>query len=65
MLKIVEVAWIIIAAISAYELYRLWPTVDQRFYIFLGFMVLAIVMFFVRRRQRIGYEAKQKAKETS
>lgn len=65
MLKIVEIAWIIIAVISAVELYRMWPAVDQKFYIFLGFMVLAVVMFFVRRRQRLRYEERQNNKEAS
>jgi uncharacterized membrane protein len=63
MLKIVEVAWIVIAIISAVELYRLWPVTDQRFYIFLGFMVLAVVMFFVRRRQRLSYEERKRKQE--
>lgn len=63
MLKIVEVAWIVIAIISAVELYRLWPVTDQRFYIFLGFMVLAVVMFFVRRRQRLNYDARKRQQE--
>lgn len=57
MLKFVEVAWIIIAVISAVELYRMWGTFDQKFWIFFGFMVLAVFMFFFRRRQRQRYEA--------
>lgn len=65
MLKIVEIAWIIIAVTSAVELYRMWPFVDQKFYIFLGFMLLAVVMFFIRRRQRIRYEAKRNQQETA
>lgn len=65
MLKIVEIAWIIIAVISAFELYRMWPVMDQKFYIFLGFMILAVVMFFVRRRQRLRYEEKRNQGEAS
>ncbi len=60
MLRVVEIAWIIVAVISATELYRMWPNLDQKFYVFLGFMVLAVVMFFIRRKQRLRYEAKQK-----
>jgi hypothetical protein len=65
MLKIVEIAWIVIAVISAVELYRMWPVVDQKFYIFLGFMILAVVMFFVRRRQRLRYEERKNHDQTS
>lgn len=64
MLRIVEIAWIIIAVISAVELYRMWPNTDQKFYIFFGFMILAVVMFFIRRRQRIRHEAKRNQQDS-
>lgn len=52
MIKIVEIAWIVVAVISALELVRLWGSGDVKFWYFLGFMVVAVFMFFFRRRQR-------------
>lgn len=63
MLKIVEIAWIVIAVISIVELVRMWGDFGQRFWIFLGFGVLAIVMHFVRKRQRQGYEQRMEQRE--
>ena len=65
MLKIVELAWIVVAVLSAVELFRLWPIIDQRFYVFLGFMILAVVMFFIRRRQRLRYAERQNTQESN
>ncbi len=64
MLRFVEVAWIVVSVISAVELFRRWPSTDKSFWIFLGFMILAIVMFFVRRKQRRAYERRQLEKDT-
>lgn len=65
MLRVVEIAWVVIAIISAIEVYRMWPEVDNKFWIFTGFMVLAVVMFFVRRRQRLRYQERKKQEEQS
>lgn len=62
MLKVVEVAWIVVAIISAGELVYMWGTFDTKFWVFLGFMVIAVFMFFFRRRQRQRYEESQKYK---
>ena len=51
MLRIVEVMWAVIAAVSAYETYRLWNVDQQKALIFLAFLALAIFMFFFRRRK--------------
>jgi hypothetical protein len=40
--------WAVIAAVSAYEVYAQWGTNQQRDYMFLAFMGLAIFMFFFR-----------------
>ncbi len=61
MVRIVEVMWAVIAAVSAYEVYAQWGVDRQRAYMFLAFLALAIFMFFFRRRYRIRYE--QRAKE--
>lgn len=63
MLKFVEYAWIIIAVISAIELYRMWDNFDKQFWLFFGFMLFAIFMFFLRRRQRQRYDARRREKE--
>ncbi|MDZ7847375.1 MAG: hypothetical protein U5L96_11715 [Owenweeksia sp.] len=65
MLRVVEIAWVVIAIISAIEVYRMWPEIDNKFWIFTGFMVLAVVMFFVRRRQRLRYQERKKQEEQS
>ena len=56
MFKIVEVAWIVVAVISALEMIKLWGSGDTKFWIFAGAMVLAIFMFFFRRKQRQRFE---------
>lgn len=59
MLRVVEVMWAVIAAVSAYESYRLWNTDQQKALIFLAFLVLAVFMFFFRRRTRLRYEKRR------
>lgn len=65
MLKIVEIAWAVIAVISAIEVYRMWGDFTQKFWIFVGFMALAVIMFFVRRKQRIRYEERKNQERES
>lgn len=59
MLRIVEVMWAIIAAVSAFEAYRLWNLDQQKALIFLAFLALAVFMFFFRRRTRMRYEQRK------
>ena len=59
MLRIVEVMWAVIAAVSAFEVYRLWNTDQQKALIFLAFLALAVFMFFFRRRTRMRYEQRK------
>jgi hypothetical protein len=59
MLRIVEIMWSVIAAVSAYELFNLWNVDRQKAYMFGAFMVLAVFMFFFRRRTRIRYQQRQ------
>jgi hypothetical protein len=56
MLKIVEIAWIVVAVISLIEIVRLWGTFDKTFFIFVGSMCLASFMYYFRRKQRLKYE---------
>jgi len=60
MLRVVEVMWAVIAAVSAYEAFRLWNIERQKSLIFIAFLALAIFMFFFRRRTRMRYENKHK-----
>jgi transposase len=60
MIRIVEVMWAVIAAVSAYEVYAQWTPNRQRAYMFLAFMALAIFMFFFRRRYRMRYEQRRR-----
>lgn len=59
MLRIVEVMWAVIAAVSAYETINLWNIDRQKAYMFIAFLALAIFMFFFRRRTRIRYQQRQ------
>ena len=59
MLRVVEVMWAVIAAVSAYEIYNQWGINRDRAYMFAAFMALAIFMFFFRRRTRMRHQARQ------
>ena len=59
MLRVVEVMWAVIAAVSAYEIYNQWNLNRDRAYMFAAFMALAIFMFFFRRRSRMRFQARQ------
>lgn len=56
MIKIVEIGWIVVAVISAMEIIRLWGKGDRTFWMFTGAFVVAVLMFFFRRRQRLRME---------
>ncbi len=60
MLKVVEIAWIVVAVISLIEIIRLWGTFDTTFFMFVGSLSVGIFMFYFRRRQRLKYENYQK-----
>jgi hypothetical protein len=62
-LKIVEFAWIIIAVICLFEVIRLWGSGQVTLYYLGGFGIFAVIMFFVRRKQRLRYQANKAAKE--
>lgn len=63
MLKVVEVVWVIMAFVAGYQVYLLWGNFTTQFWVFLGFSILAVVMFFVRRKQRRAYEERQKMRD--
>lgn len=63
MLKVVEVVWVIMAVVAAVQVVLLWGNFTTQFWVFTGFTVLAVIMFFVRRRQRRAYEERQRQRE--
>lgn len=67
-LKIVEIAWIVIFVICVFEVIRLFGSGQVTLYYFAGFGVFAVIMFYVRRRQRLRYQvnkAKKDAEQSS
>ncbi len=63
MLRVAEIAYIVVFAISAVEVFRMWGDYTDRFWIFLGFAVVSLFMFFIRRSQRKRMEALKKEEE--
>lgn len=61
-LRVVEIAWLAVAAISIFEIIDLWNFDDQKFWMFVGALVVAVFMFFFRRKQRLKFEARQDEK---
>lgn len=58
--KYFEYAYLFIAALSLFETIRIWNTERERAYIFAFFMVVAIFMFFFKRRFRRKYEERNR-----
>jgi len=63
MLRVTEIMYIVIAVMSLMEVIRTWGDFNNKFYIFLGFMLVSAVMYFVRRKQRIRMEEYWKQRE--
>ena len=59
-IRIIEIMWIVIAAVSAVELIRLFNVPGNRKWIFAAFLVFAIFMYWFRRKQRIRMEQRMK-----
>ncbi len=59
MMRIVEVAWVVVAAVCAYEVIDRWNDPGNAKWYFAGFLLVAGFMFFFRRNQRRRYEARQ------
>ena len=54
--KIFEIGYLIIAVVFAVEAFNTWKSDGDRLYLYLIFMVLAVFMFFFRRKTRIRQE---------
>ncbi len=58
--KYFEYAYLVIAAFFLFETVRIWNTERGRAYLFLIFVVVAIFMFFFKRRFRRKIEERNK-----
>ncbi|UJH89834.1 hypothetical protein LZ575_12555 [Antarcticibacterium sp. 1MA-6-2] len=58
--KYFEYAYLFIAALSLFEAIRIWNTERNRAYIFAFFVVVAIFMFFFKRRFRRKIEERNR-----
>nr|WP_224491610.1 DUF6526 family protein [Robertkochia marina] len=58
--KIFEVAYLVIAVVSIYEVVMEWNNERNRAYLFLFFAVFSLFMFFFRRRYRKKFENRNK-----
>lgn len=58
--KFFEYAYLVIALLFAFEAYRIWNEEPNQAYLFLGFVAVAIFMFFFKRRFRKKVEDSQK-----
>ena len=54
--KIFEIGYLIIAVVFAVEAFYAWKSDSDRLYFYLIFTVLAVFMFFFRRKTRIRRE---------
>lgn len=50
--KFFEYAYLVVAIFFAIEAFRIWEESQGRAYIFIGFVAVAIFMFFFKRRFR-------------
>ena len=55
-----EYAYLLFAAFFLFESFRIWGDQRNRAYLFLFFVVVAIFMFFFKRRFRRKYEDRNK-----
>ena len=60
MVRIVEIMWLVIAAVSAFEVFARWNSSRDEAYMFAAFLALSIFMFYFRRRSRLRYESRAK-----
>lgn len=58
--KIFEIAYLVIAIVSIYEVYAEWGVDRNRAYLFLFFAVFSLFMFVFRRRYRKKFQNRNK-----
>tara|TARA_B100000767_G_scaffold274167_1_gene306334 strand:+ start:5100 stop:5288 length:189 start_codon:yes stop_codon:yes gene_type:complete len=57
--KISEFLYVVIAAISFFEVITLWDIQRDKAYLFIGFTVLSIFMFLFRRKYRKKFNSRK------
>lgn len=62
-LRVFEFVWLAISTLSLLKVWELWGKEgqEQMLYIFAGFAVLGVIMFFFRRRMRLKMEARKES----
>ncbi|MCX2679948.1 DUF6526 family protein [Galbibacter sp. EGI 63066] len=60
--KIFEIAYLVIAVVSIYEVVQEWNNDRNRAYLFVLFAVISIGMFFFRRYYRKKFKERQNKK---
>lgn len=58
--KIFEIAYLVIAVVSVYEIFTEWNVDRNRAYLFMFFAVFSLFMFFFRRRYRKKFQNRNK-----
>ncbi len=65
MLRIVELGWLTVAAISLYEILMHWDVHHTRFYIFIATFTAGLFMFFFRRKRRLNYQKRHRVRSNT
>lgn len=60
--KIIEIAYLIVAIVFVVETVLNWNTNPQKSYIYLAFSVLAVFMYFFKKKFRKKFENEQNKK---
>ena len=53
LMRVVEMAWLAVAAVCSMEVYLRWNEDREKAYIFLVILVVSVFMYIFRKRQRI------------
>ena len=62
--KILEIIWLVLACVGLFmSIYSLLIRDNSRAIYFLAFFFVSVIMYFVRKSQRIKFENNQKQKE--
>lgn len=54
-MRIVELAWMAVAAVSVVEIYMRWNNQDTKFWLFVLALCVSVFMYIFRKKQRINY----------
>lgn len=60
-LKVVEIMWLVIAAVSIYEVFNQWGEDSTKALIFGGTAIVGVLMYFFRRKRRLKYRERNQS----